>query len=136
MLGCGSMVIASQAFSRAEFKASLMSTIADAKRMETHSRVDKEEKTQRMPSVEFLRWSHAEIGWLLHGRHSESSSRGCEVFPKVLVGAFFAFLKRNRQVVETTERIRSRWEGMNCNDSNGRKTRMFQIGTSKSVWKA
>jgi hypothetical protein len=47
MLGCGSMVIASQAFSRAEFKASLMSTIADAKRMETHSRVDKEEKSPR-----------------------------------------------------------------------------------------
>ena len=47
MLGCGSMVMASQAFSRAEFRASPMSTIADAKKMETHSRVDNEEKSPR-----------------------------------------------------------------------------------------
>ena len=47
MLGCGSMVIASQAFSRAEFRASPMSTIVEATRMEIHSWMDNEEKNPR-----------------------------------------------------------------------------------------
>lgn len=47
MLGCGSMVIASQAFSRAEFRASPMSTIMETIKIEIHSQVDTEDKNPK-----------------------------------------------------------------------------------------
>lgn len=41
------MVIASQAFSRAEFSASPMSTIMETKKIEIHSQVDNEDKNPK-----------------------------------------------------------------------------------------